>query len=73
MGCEFMGLIRGVYEAKRDGFLPGGGSAALLLATDIQWATQCAACLFPCVAGKTGVRRVRKLQVLSATPGHICV
>ena len=21
---EFMGLIRGAYEAKRDGFLPGG-------------------------------------------------
>jgi homogentisate 1,2-dioxygenase len=24
MGCEFMGLIRGEYEAKRGGFLPGG-------------------------------------------------
>lgn len=25
MGCEFMGLIRGQYEAKQDGgFLPGG-------------------------------------------------
>ncbi|GAM20578.1 hypothetical protein SAMD00019534_037530 [Acytostelium subglobosum LB1] len=23
---EFMGLIRGVYEAKKEGFLPGGGS-----------------------------------------------
>eukprot|EP00798_Chlamydomonas_sp_ICE-L_P012659 gene12659-15892_t len=23
---EFMGLIRGVYEAKKDGFLPGGAS-----------------------------------------------
>jgi homogentisate 1,2-dioxygenase len=23
---EFMGLIRGVYEAKQEGFLPGGGS-----------------------------------------------
>lgn len=21
---EFMGLIRGVYEAKQEGFLPGG-------------------------------------------------
>lgn len=21
---EFMGLIRGMYEAKQDGFLPGG-------------------------------------------------
>lgn len=27
MGCEFMGLIRGQYEAKQDGgFLPGGAS-----------------------------------------------
>eukprot|EP00879_Flechtneria_rotunda_P029630 GHRR01032059.1.p1 GENE.GHRR01032059.1~~GHRR01032059.1.p1 ORF type:complete len:163 (-),score=46.44 GHRR01032059.1:222-671(-) len=23
---EFMGLVRGVYEAKQDGFLPGGAS-----------------------------------------------
>lgn len=23
---EFMGLIKGNYEAKEDGFLPGGGS-----------------------------------------------
>lgn len=23
---EFMGLVRGVYEAKQEGFLPGGGS-----------------------------------------------
>jgi homogentisate 1,2-dioxygenase len=23
---EFMGLIRGMYEAKQEGFLPGGGS-----------------------------------------------
>jgi homogentisate 1,2-dioxygenase len=23
---EYMGLIRGVYDAKADGFLPGGGS-----------------------------------------------
>jgi len=23
---EFMGLIRGVYEAKKEGFLPGGAS-----------------------------------------------
>ena len=23
---EFMGLIHGVYEAKKDGFLPGGAS-----------------------------------------------
>ena len=24
--CEFMGLIRGVYDAKAEGFLPGGAS-----------------------------------------------
>ncbi len=24
---EFMGLIRGTYEAKQDGFLPGGAHA----------------------------------------------
>lgn len=29
MGCEFMGLIRGEYEAKRGGFLPGGAPASL--------------------------------------------
>ncbi len=23
---EYMGLIRGVYEAKQEGFVPGGGS-----------------------------------------------
>jgi hypothetical protein len=25
---EFMGLIRGAYDGKRDGFMPGGGAAA---------------------------------------------
>jgi homogentisate 1,2-dioxygenase len=29
MGCEFMGLIRGEYEAKRGGFLPGGTTLPL--------------------------------------------
>lgn len=29
---EFMGLIRGVYEAKQDGFLPGAFNVY-----DIQW------------------------------------
>eukprot|EP00775_Hariotina_reticulata_P013327 gene13327-13456_t len=28
---EFMGLIRGVYEAKQDGFLPGGASLHLCM------------------------------------------
>ena len=28
---EFMGLIRGTYEAKQEGFLPGGNTFFLLL------------------------------------------
>ena len=34
---EFMGLIRGVYEAKQEGFLPGGEQLTLWDALQLTW------------------------------------
>lgn len=45
---EFMGLVRGAYEAKRDGFLPGGARRQGCTCTCEDWTCVCRVLSCPC-------------------------